>query len=187
MIIVVSAWRGPTGKGVSRRVREQSQAQIHAACSEIAGHVMRTFTAITIRYGDCPTGGDASFHALFTNPRIKRQLDRRNIRTVRYEADWSLPNNSGGPIRNNAMLDGDLSLDLHLGLAHLLIALPEPGPRKPHSGTWGCVDAAWSRHVPIHLAHLGEPDTYRVAGFRRTRMPLITPQDQLVMALEVAR
>lgn len=183
MIIVLSAWRGPANT-VTKRIRAQSQARIEEACTEVVQHLLRNFSGITIRYGDCPTGGDAAFHSLFRDSRVRRQLDRNNSRAVRFEADWSLPNNMGGPVRNNAMLDGDLSLDLHQGIAHQLIALPEPGKRKLHSGTWGCVDAAYERMIPVHITHLGASPVYTVAGLRRTRMPLITPQEKLTYAVD---
>lgn len=186
MIIVLSGWRG-LPKTAARRAREQSQARIDEACAEVADHLLRSINTITIRYGDCPSGVDDAFHRLFRDPRIKRRMDRVNSRAVRFEADWSLPNYSGGPVRNNAMLDGDGSLDLHEGIAHQLIALPEPGKRKLHSGTWGCVDAAMERLVPVHLVHLGVRDVYTVAGLRRTRMPLITPLEKLTISLVAAR
>jgi hypothetical protein len=190
VIIVLSGWRGHPPKTTQLRVRQRSQALIDEACLEVAQHIVRNFQGVTIRFGDCPTGVDDSFNRLFRDRQFKRQLDRRNIRPQRFVADWTLqPQGSGGPIRNRAMLDGDKEnpLDLHEGIAHQLIALPEPGRPKEKSGTWDTVFAAMERLIPVHLVHLGERDTYRGAGLRRSRMPLITPQERLTYALEPSR
>lgn len=187
MIIVLSAWRGPT-KDPSRKVRALSQERIDEACTEVVDHLLRNFVGVTIRYGDCPTGGDAAFHRLLSNPRVQRRLRGHNSEAQRFVANWDLPpKGSGGPIRNRAMLDGDRTFDPYKGVAHQLIALPEPGGRKERSGTWDCIDAAIERMIPIHLVHLGNPAMYTVAGLRRTRMPLITPQDKLTIPLEAMR
>lgn len=86
------------------------------------------------RIGDNPSGTDAA---------AKRWLQRNYPPFAEYVADWDAAPKGAGPIRNRAMLEGDNPSDSTRGqLANELWCWPEPGKRKPHSGTWNCFDAA---------------------------------------------
>lgn len=93
------------------------------------------------RIGDCRGGTDAA---------AKMWLEKHFPQFAVYEADWDKhrpgspdARNPAGPIRNRAMLKGDHPTEPLRGrMADELWCWPEPGPRKPNSGTWDCFDAA---------------------------------------------
>lgn len=78
-----------------------------------------------------------------TDAAAMQWFQRHHAGYHRYVADWDAAPKGAGPIRNRAMLKGDNPSDNTRGqLADELWCWPEPGKRKPHSGTWDCFDAA---------------------------------------------
>src|SRR5688572_2999417 len=100
---------------------------------------------LQVRVGDCPTGVDRVVRGL-------TQAHAFGSLTV-YHANWSLPNKSGGPIRNGHMLHGTAnSQDPCPGIpADRLLAFPQPGLQwwAAKSGTGDCIKQAYE--AGIHL------------------------------------
>lgn len=183
MIIVLSGWRG-LPRTAARKEREASQAVIREACFEVLSAYLTRFPFAHYRVGDAP-GVDEEYRRQFSSPQPRRMLHRAGGTWKEYVADWGLPNDSGGPVRNNAMLDGDGTLHEQTGIAHLVVAMPEAGKRKKNSGTWGCVEAAHERYIPVQIVHLVARPEYAAAGVRRTRLPQFATE--LTQPLVVAR
>lgn len=165
MIIVFSGWRGPPRRRPSSE-EKAANAAILTALTDVMGRVFSQWPDAHYRVGDCESGVDSAFMWLWNH-----QADRGGWwkgppgkRTVeKFYADFRGPLRLGaGPDRNRRMLRGDGTYDDRHGIANQLIALPQPGPRQPHSGTWDCIDAARELSIPImmppimmHPAHVG--------------------------------
>lgn len=141
VIIVVSGWRHYPAERNDWVIRTVRQQVVGAAVANRGVH---------IRYGDCKTGLDALIK------RWARTLTPSFATHCEYEADWSLPSRSGGPVRNNRMLTG---ADENGQYADRLIAFPEPGKRRLHSGTWGCIDLAHENGIEVVIPSWKEPDS----------------------------
>lgn len=122
LILAVTGWRDHPDRGW---VRHQLGRMLHMGYTEF-------------RVGDA-TGVDD-----YTLEWCRQMVVPHTV----YYADWSLPNRSGGPVRNRNMLKGTLNGD---ELADMLLAMPQPGPRRPRSGSWDCVDAAFEYGVNIYI------------------------------------
>lgn len=122
MIVAVSGWR--------------LNKHTVSIWSTLIMRVARAFEVdhLYLRGGDCPTG---------TDEHLRQYLYQQQVGYSRYHARWDQRGPAAGPIRNGKMLRGESRFDSYAGQqAHLLLAFPEPGPRKPGSGTWNCADQA---------------------------------------------
>lgn len=155
MIIVLSGWRG--------NHTVLSQVEIREAVADMLCRLFVHFPDAEYRVGDCPTGVDAAVRRLWDLQGSKTgwyrpQVSGRRRLAPPYRADWGAAGRRAGPERNRAMLRGDGTDDLVTGFASALYAMPEPGPRKPVSGTWTCMEIASElgvsfTSVPLRPAH----------------------------------
>ena len=121
MILAVSGWRDHTDRAW---IWHQLNRMLHMGYTQF-------------RVGDA--GGVDSYTLSWCRERV--------VPHTIYYADWTL-GLSGGPIRNRNMLVGTLNGG---ELATTLLAMPQPGPRRPRSGTWDCIDAAFEYGVNVYI------------------------------------
>lgn len=132
MILAVSGWRDWT--------------DFRFVTSMLRPYLLDFQWQLHVRVGDCPTGVD----------RIIRAMAAREAFSLTvYLANWSLPNKSGGPIRNGQMLRGvNNSKDPKPGVkADRLLAFPQPGSSwwEARSGTGDCIKQAWNLGVRLDI------------------------------------
>jgi hypothetical protein len=160
MIIVLSGWRGITDRREKEKTAEANHLIIEA-CAEVLRGLFLKWPDGHYRVGDCKTGIDDCVRYLWN-----RQNDRNGwlrgdrlpgSRTLdtHWVADFRGPlGKAAGPDRNRRMLVGDGGSDDRTGIAHLLVAMPEPGPRREGSGTWSAISIAHELGIPTLIEPL---------------------------------
>ena len=121
MILTVSGWREWT--------------DVEFVLSRFRGYMRDYQYNLYVRVGCCGRGVDKII-------RDRLFVPGTGIQFIVYYADWSLPNRSGGPVRNKQMLRGENVNDLYPNqVADRLLAFPQPGInwKKDKSGTVGCI------------------------------------------------
>lgn len=136
IIIAVSGWRGWVAPEDRAWIHSQLVFWADVLCLKSSKDVVWRAEHVYWRIGDEPNGTDSVAQvALMHEPHC------------RYEADWSLPNKAGGPIRSLHMLRGQNDRDVFQHRkADFLLAFPQPGKRFPRheevSGTFTCMEQA---------------------------------------------
>lgn len=167
MIIVLSGWRGTS--------TVDCQVEISDATADILRRLFIHFPDARYRVGNNPAGFDSAVNALWIKQRYRagwywpQVFGRRSLDRT-WVAEWNKHGKAAGPLRNLAMMRGDGTADDTHGFAHLLVAMPEPGRRRPHSGTWDTIDAAAecgvdTLIVPLRPARLPFGQLDRMPGF----------------------
>lgn len=130
MILAVSGWREWT--------------DVAFAITELGRYRLLYGRALEVRVGD----------AAGLDKIIRKHCAAMGFEHTVYFADWSLPNRSGGMVRNGQMLKGDNPQDPHRNvLADELLAFPQPNVRmrSPGSGTVGCLMDAHELGVSVKI------------------------------------
>lgn len=136
MIIAVSGWRSYDPERLPWVIRRIRRQMMSAAIGNSVCH---------LRFGDCPTGVDPAVRSW------AKTLVASFATSFEYVVRDPWP--QAGPLRNRRMLAGEDETGLR---ADLLLAFPEPGKRRPRSGTWDCIDAAAELSVETTICHWKE-------------------------------
>lgn len=141
MILAVSGWR------------KWNDADFIA--EEMAKMQQRGYTRL--RVGDSGGADEIAWNLAFIAPVW--------VVTNRFKATWrdqfGRYDNAAGFKRNHAMLTGDFGtsgegtaprLSVDSGVhADLLLAFPQPGKRRPGSGTWLCIEQATQLGIAVYI------------------------------------
>lgn len=129
MIIATSGWRD----------NKHDPGFLHRLCVEQGIDVY----SITWRVGDCPTGTDLA---------VREELNAAFVLFEVYRADWEKFGKVAGPKRNTEMLLGMPDGNYPVGAtADQLWAWPQPHEGYHRSGTWGCVNSAFTIGIKVVL------------------------------------